>query len=311
MCLTQEPYGQAYFSRYPKFQRSGKGVVLFSNWDQLEAEESRFLDAEKARLLYVAATRAGAELVIVQRDARNDYNPWEFFGQYLQGAQPLPDPGPQRPPAGSIVQVAPASVSDGIAAVRQRWQAVSTPGYGQESAKSISVTSFKRTEPVSGGEHGTEWGSVIHVLLETAMRRPESNLQELAYAELKEVGLEVSLADLAVDTVKAVMRSSIWKRAQAAQKRLVEVPFEILMPPAPGTKPTLVRGVIDLVFLEPDGWVIVDYKTDAVPASGVGELAKHYQGQLEIYADSWQRMVSRPVRERGLYFTAVEQYLQV
>src|SRR5262249_935282 len=64
----------------------GKAPLLArpNDWDQLAAEEGRFLDGEKHRLLYVAATRAGSELVIVQRDARNDYNPWEFFGQYLE-----------------------------------------------------------------------------------------------------------------------------------------------------------------------------------------------------------------------------------
>jgi WD40 repeat protein len=53
MCLTQEPYGQAYFSRYPKFQRSGKGVVLFSSkWLIVgtEAGEIRCWDLTNFRL---------------------------------------------------------------------------------------------------------------------------------------------------------------------------------------------------------------------------------------------------------------------
>jgi len=280
------------------------------NWDLRVAEEDRFLAGEHRRLLYVAATRAGAELVIVQREAGNEHNPWKFFGQYLQGKEALPDPGTQQPSVSSVIQVAPGSAIEGIAGIDRRWQAACTPGYAHAAAKAISVKSLKRTATVSSGEHGTEWGSVIHLLLETALRRPKSNLHELAYAALAEVGLEVSLAELAVDTVKSVMRSAIWQRAQASQQRLVEVPFEMLMPGIPAEKPTLLRGVIDLVFLEPAGWVIVDYKTDAVPSEGIDELARHYSGQLEIYADSWKRIVG-PVRERGLYFTSKDQYVLV
>jgi ATP-dependent helicase/nuclease subunit A len=258
----------------------------------------------------VAATRAGTELVIVQRETGNNYNPWQFFGQHLRGKEALPDPGPQQPCASSVIQVEPDSVVDGIAALSRRWQIARTPGYAQAAAKAISVKSKKRTETVSSGEHGTEWGSVIHLLLETAMRCPENNLHELAYVALAEVGLDVSLAETAVDIVKSVMSSAIWKRARASQQRLVEVPFEMLMPTTPSDKPTLLRGCIDLVFLEPAGWVIVDYKTEPVSFEGIATLARHYQGQLEIYADAWQRMVG-PVHERGLYFTSAAQYVQV
>ena len=57
----------------------------------------------------------------------------------------------------------------------------------------------------------------------------------------------------------------------ASQQRLVEVPFHTLLAPGDPSKgdiPTLLRGVIDLVFLEEPGWVIVDYKTDRVAPGG-------------------------------------------
>jgi ATP-dependent helicase/nuclease subunit A len=109
--------------------------------------------------------------------------------------------------------------------------------------------------------------------------------------------------------VKSVMSSEIWKRAQASQQRMAEVPFELLMPTTPPEKPILLRGCIDLVFHEPTGWVIVDYKTDHVSSQGIGQLAQHYRGQLETYAESWNRIVG-PVHERGLYFTSAAQYVQ-
>jgi ATP-dependent helicase/nuclease subunit A len=72
-----------------------------------------------------------------------------------------------------------------------------------------------------------------------------------------------------------------------------------------------VRGVIDLAFREADGWVIVDYKTDAVDDGDPSELVKHYRPQVEAYAAAWQGLVGEPVKERGLYFTACGRYLIV
>ncbi len=96
--------------------------------------------------------------------------------------------------------------------------------------------------------------------------------------------------------------------------RLMEVPFHTLMPTdsADGNAvPTLLRGVIDLAFHEPKGWVIVDYKTDARPRSYVPALVDHYRGQVETYADVWRTMTGLSVVEKGLYFTHVGIYSTV
>jgi ATP-dependent exoDNAse (exonuclease V) beta subunit len=47
---------------------------------------------------------------------------------------------------------------------------------------------------------------------------------------------------------------------------------------------TLVRGSIDLWFEDPDGLVVVDYKTDLVTPSDVPERAAEYEAQLSLYA---------------------------
>jgi ATP-dependent exoDNAse (exonuclease V) beta subunit len=119
------------------------------------------------------------------------------------------------------------------------------------------------------------------------------------------------LAAKAVEVVQAVIRSAIWARAQAASRRFVEAPFQLLRPPgtaSPGDVPTLLRGVIDLAFREADGWVIVDYKTDPVHKGEVAELAAHYRPQVKTYAETWQGLMKEPVKETGLYFTSVDRY---
>ncbi len=45
-------------------QFTKQNVALPRGWEQMVTEESRYLDAESERLMYVATTRAGCQLVI-------------------------------------------------------------------------------------------------------------------------------------------------------------------------------------------------------------------------------------------------------
>ena len=75
--------------------------------------------------------------------------------------------------------------------------------------------------------------------------------------------------------------------------------------------PTVLRGVIDLVFQESTGWVIVDHKSERVDASDIPALVAYYKPQIEAYADVWQNVVGEPVTERGLFFTHTGVYVTV
>jgi len=282
-------------------------------WEELAAEESRFGSAEENRLRYVAATRVGTKLVITQREKGNTKNHWEFFERYISECEELVDPGPQSAPLHEPVVVSDEEVITAAADIAARWQETQQPSYATAAAKEISITPSGIHHVHTSGEHGTEWGTVIHFLLETAMDRPETNLDELAYGALVEQNLDPTLAPAAVAAVNSVKQSDIWRRALDSEKRLIEVPFQRCLPAAEGKEgmPTLLRGVIDLVFREDDAWVIVDYKTDAGAAGDLDQLITHYRPQLCTYGDAWKAIVGEEVRERGLLFIAVNQYVTV
>ena len=111
--------------------------------------------------------------------------------------------------------------------------------------------------------------------------------------------------DEAVRLAQAVARSPLWKRALAAPRRFVEVPFALMVPAADlgadsGPGETLLQGAIDLVFEENGGWVVVDYKSDAV-GSNLSELANFYRPQVAHYRRYWEKLSGRPTKA-GLYF---------
>ena len=281
-------------------------------WDKLAVEEAKFRIAENQRLLYVAATRAGAMLTITQRGKANNWNPWKFFKEHLGDSPPLEDPGERVAKPGKPLTVASQHVRDAADNIQQRWETVLRPTYATAAAKAISLGDGR--PGVTSGEHGTEWGTVIHHLLETAMRNPGVDLTRLAGSVLTEQGLAADLAETAVQTVQKVMESDIWRRAIASQQRLVEVPFETLLAADKATEgdlPTLLRGVIDLVFLEQQGWVIVDYKTDRAAVGAIPGLAQHYAPQVHTYAKVWRDLTGQDVQEMGLFFTHSDCYVKV
>ena len=59
--------------------------------------------------------------------------------------------------------------------------------------------------------------------------------------------------------------------------------------------------MVDLVFREKQGWVIVDYKTDAAAKRDVAPLVERYRPQIERYRASWERITGDMVEEAGLY----------
>ena len=92
------------------------------------------------------------------------------------------------------------------------------------------------------------------------------------------------------------------------------MPFQIRVqrPNAAGVAiPTVVRGAIDLVFLEQDGWVIVDYKTDQLQGRTLAAMAAHYAPQVRLYAEAWRACTGQTVKELGLLFAQRSVYVTV
>jgi ATP-dependent helicase/nuclease subunit A len=285
-----------------------------ADWEARAEAEEAFAEAEDLRLLYVAATRAGAQLIVTRRAKGNRYSPWQFFKPHLEDAPALADPGPQTAPEGESIEVRPRDVQEARVRIRSRWAETTAPTYEVAAAKQLSLA--EDTLRPGTGEHGTEWGSLVHRLLQVAMADPEADLAAVARSA---VGDEPPIdVDAAVETVRSVMASDLWQRASAAEEVVVEVPFAMALRPddpaiestdASASVPTLLRGVIDLAFREANGWVLVDYKSDSAPsAERIDALVEHYLPQVRTYASAWQRCTDQPVKEIGLYFTSASEY---
>jgi ATP-dependent helicase/nuclease subunit A len=301
-------YGQ---KRGDKFHYRVPLLAQPPGWEALAQAEQQFRDAEEARMRYVAATRAGVQLVISQRAGKsNNKNPWQPYEPFLAGAPALADPGPIESPARRTPAFDSAAWQSSMQALDARWKRVGRLSYDVQAIKAAALPGGLK--PHSKEEHGAEWGNAIHTLLEAAIIRPEADLRPLAISVLEAEELPLKELDEVLATIASVMASPLWKRARQASQRLTEVPLSYLAPGNGATGiPTILRGVIDLAFREPAGWIIVDYKSERVPASELPALVAYYRPQLEAYAAAWEAIVREPVAEKGLYFTNVGKYVVV
>ena len=93
------------------------------------------------------------------------------------------------------------------------------------------------------------------------------------------------------------------------------MPFRLLMPayelwPEKNvSEPVLVQGTADLVFLDADGAVVVDYKTD-MRADG-DYLAEKYRRQVHIYKKAVERLFGVTVQKTVLFALSAGTTIEV
>ena len=308
-----------------------------ADWESLLARESAFLDAEALRLRYVAATRAGVACIITVRESDGHRNPWKYFEEYVRDKPALPLPLEVNPPlsegealhveeireaarritrslaeaARPTYQVLPAKeyalVMPGEAAQHPVLEAAGFPAHKGTSPPRESGDAGVEI-PAAREEHGMEWGEVIHLLLQAAMKKPHADLLSLALAALQEKDMDISLAEEAVLAARAITRTPLWERARKSGCCLAETPFHILRVDGSGT-PTVVRGVVDLAFRERDGWV--DYKTGGPGGGKSRGLEPDYASQILLYAQAWEQCTGQKVKETLVYLVEADLLYRV
>jgi ATP-dependent helicase/nuclease subunit A len=70
----------------------------------------------------------------------------------------------------------------------------------------------------------------------------------------------------------------------------------------PQEETVLLQGVIDCLIEQEEGWILLDYKTDATADLPDALLQARYRIQLEHYAQAVEKITGKPVLEKILYF---------
>lgn len=251
------------------------------NWEEHAGEEKSYEDEEKKRHDYVAVTRAKNILVVSTYHEGEKLKAWQSLFPYLDTSPKLKVAGSGNREEKQTLKIKPTDWT--------RYTDEITDNLRKTCTKSYDALSVTETIEKSGifGEttgEGTVWGSIVHKALEICGRGDHKKLETLAPPQTDLIRL--------TKLVDEVMKSALWQRQLKAEEKYFEIPFSILK------DNTIYSGIIDLIFRETDGWVIVDYKTDDFEKDPQRKSA--YENQLATYSKLWQEISGDRVKEQTL-----------
>ena len=174
-----------------------KVVAQPAAWDTHVREEQAFLDAEETRLLYVAATRARDQLVVGRYAKDGKGRPWAAFDPFLVKSPQLPIPSRVSAPkpksadlsvkAKSRAQTARDSAHARVKA--PSWSATSVTAEARHIAKMARAPEPAQPDDPTRvvvpdtashrADAGMAWGTLVHGLLEHAMRHQNATREDL------------------------------------------------------------------------------------------------------------------------------------
>lgn len=178
--------------------------------------------------------------------------------------------------------------------------------------------SLKLRRPAFMGEKkltAVEKGSASHLLMQhmpLAEATGEHTVGEVLDGMVERKLLTMKQAE-SIDrsAVADFFRGELGARMAKAEWVRREVPFSCMLPaervhgtalPEGTNEPVMIQGVIDCLFRDENGLVLIDYKTDRIYKGNWPEAAERHRFQLELYSDAVSAMLNAEVAEVYVYF---------
>ncbi|RNB70965.1 hypothetical protein EDM55_09275 [Brevibacillus centrosporus] len=280
-------------------------------WIELTEKERQYLNAEKERLLYVAATRAKQLMIISRYPDRPAIDPWSSFESGIREGVELEVPEVSPVLRSDYEEVHDEAVDE---AVSREWRnRLAQPTYKTSSVTELAkIGAQQPPRPAKG--RGMAFGSTVHrcvELLGSGKKLDELESQIRMIGE--EEGMDANLIPDVREMLQAVAEHPLWRRSLMAKRRIHELPLRTVRTDVgvegATEKIVLLKGVIDYLFEEEDGWVIVDFKTDVYEDGQQQAFVDFYRPQVEVYAEELERAFGLRVKEIGLYFLDGNEYV--
>ncbi|MFD4929428.1 helicase-exonuclease AddAB subunit AddA [Peribacillus butanolivorans] len=174
-----------------------------------------------------------------------------------------------------------------------------------------------------------ERGTITHLVMQHIDLSNEITIQSIQQLMVELIQRELLTDEqkeaVNPDTIVDFFDSDIGQRMQKAQSIRREVPFTMSLPAkeaysdwATGEEEILIQGVIDCIFEDEQGLVLLDYKTDTITGrfasgyEGAKEiLADRYRMQLQLYTRAVEGILNKKVTSRYLFFFDGAHLLEV
>lgn len=166
----------------------------------------------------------------------------------------------------------------------------------------VERPAFMTGNKLSGAQRGTAMHHIMQFINFEKTVDVKAEIERLI--EWKFI-TEQEAASVDVAAIEQFFKGKLYSRIISANevKRemrfITEIAASRLDPTVNSDAGIIVQGAVDLCFVEDDGVVVLDFKTDRV--AELGKLVDCYGEQLEIYSTAAQKIFGFPVKEKIIY----------
>lgn len=170
------------------------------------------------------------------------------------------------------------------------------------------------------GLSAAEKGTVMHFVMQHLDFRNTDIEWQIEDMVSRDLLTRIQADSIDTGKIRRFLDSDIGRRILACGRINREVPFNIripcreLYPDIPeemGDEPVILQGVIDCFFEEPDGLVLIDYKTDSVPPGSDDIIRERYGSQIKYYSRALETITGKRVKERYIYLFATGEIVSM
>ena len=170
------------------------------------------------------------------------------------------------------------------------------------------------------GLSAAEVGTIMHFAMQHLDLRRDDLEAQIEAMVVRELLTEQQAQSIAVAKIRRFLESDLGRRLIAAERVYREVAFNMEIPcqelyqdmqdEVYQGETVLLQGVIDCYFEEPDGIVLLDYKTDYVAPGRVEMIRERYRLQIGYYARALARLTGKAVKEKYIYLFSNGEVLE-
>lgn len=288
-------------------------LLACSGYEDAKDDETACLEAEKKRLLYVAATRAQRVLIVADainsKGESDEKNPWKFFvdrcdGDFFQEC-PVGEiaaaPSKTTVSANELYNGAKNLLTDTTSA--ESSYAILRPSQIKLKGKTSGEDNFEDVEAASVRTHTVRAnaaviGTLVHSLMEAIVSsRNTAPLSALAKEIASEYEAESDAYVQLLTKIGTTIQSGGFPQESEAPQDILsvllgadEVYCEVPFCRKSGSN--IWHGIMDVVYRTGDQWFILDYKTNA----DAHDLDVKYQEQLAAYVESFHDLTGHTAK---------------
>ncbi|EWG12524.1 helicase-exonuclease AddAB subunit AddA [Cytobacillus firmus] len=221
----------------------------------------------------------------------------------------------------SFKQATQSRSKQSVSEVKRQREIFSEEDSGTELIRKISKPAlsrprFMQEKSLSPAERGTAMHAVMqHIDFSrpATVETISSKMDEMVHNELL---TEEQRASIEPQLIVQFFETELGQRIVQAKSVRREVPFSLSFPAGEiysdwqgEDEPVLIQGIVDCVFEDEHGLVLLDYKTDGITGRFKGGFAEarpvlenRYKIQIDMYTRALEQILKREINERYLFF---------